>query len=54
MSYFENAFHSSIVEGMKLVHAENLVGALSATRYWGKRLFASSLVNFVNGFSGLL
>ena len=54
MSYFDNAFHSSIVEGVKLVHAENLVGALLAKRYWGKRLFASSLVNFANGFTGLL
>ena len=54
MFYFDNAFHSSIVEGVKLVHAENLVGALLAKRYWGKRLFASSLVNFANGFTGLL
>lgn len=54
MSYFDYAFHSSIVEGVKLVHAENLVGALLAKRYWGKRLFASSLVNFANGFTGLL
>lgn len=54
MSYFDNAFHSSIVEGVKLVHAENLVGALLATQYWGKRLFASSPVNFANGFTGLL